>query len=76
MTDADLSDIERKAIAFLASGRGRTCNEVGEHLWGEQGYHGSACSCPFARPAGRLLHKLKRLGKATQIFGKDRVLWF
>jgi hypothetical protein len=36
-------------------------NEIGIRVWGER-YHGSACSAPWARPAGRILNRLRKAG--------------
>jgi hypothetical protein len=41
-------------------------NELGAELWADRtsayGYRGSNCSAPFARPAGKLLRSLAKLG--------------
>lgn len=57
----ELTETESKAIAVLAV-RPETCASLGWRLWGEGGYRGSACSCPYARPAGRILASLRRKG--------------
>ncbi len=49
-----------------------TCSQLGSMLWGRPSRKPSA----FARPAGKLLHHMKRAGLVTQYFdGKHFFLW-
>lgn len=68
-----LSLVERKALETLADGP-LSCTELGERLFS------SACQSnpprqAFARPAGKLLHRLQRLGLTDYRWygrGRDR----
>lgn len=61
-----------------------SCANMGAELW--QGGRGAGlppinhrrygnCSCPFARPAGKLIARLVRLGHARPARAKDRRLY-
>jgi len=39
-----------------------SCANLGDYLWGINGKGGSNCSCPFARPAGKVIAGLVKLG--------------
>lgn len=53
----------------------RRPNNLGTCIWGEGGYRGSACSAPYARPAGRLLNRLDKLGLAYRVHRGDDWGW-
>lgn len=65
-----LTEAQRRGLETLARLNKRyplvRTNQFGEEMWADRtcanGYHGSNCSAPFARPAGRLLAALKRHG--------------
>ncbi len=49
-----------------------TCTQVGAMLWGREGRKWQA----YARPGGKILHHMKRLGLVTQYYdGRHFFLW-
>jgi hypothetical protein len=61
-----LTEAQRKVLAVLGDqplGPGH----IGDEVWGENGYRGSACSAPYARVAGKVLNSLKAKGLAEWI---------
>jgi hypothetical protein len=72
VVDVMLRPTDRRALVILKK-RGRmTCARLGEELWGRA--MGSS-SCPFARPAGRVLHRLLSLGLVYRESGSHHTLW-
>ena len=66
-----MTNIEKEALEHLAR-RPRTCSEIGSLLWGRPHRKPQA----FARPGGRLLHRMKREGLVTQYYdGRHFFLW-
>lgn len=63
---------DEAVLALLATGN-MTCTEVGETMWGRRGKGRQS----YARPAGKVLHRLKRLGKVVCTFdpARDRHTW-
>jgi hypothetical protein len=51
----------RRILEMLATGP-KSCTEIGEELWSKRSCNRQS----FARPAGKLLHRLKRLGLVEQ----------
>lgn len=70
-----LTDIEKRALAYLATGP-KVCSDLGAHLWYGVRTHGGGSSNPFSRPAGRLLHRLERLGLVRKVWNESgRIAW-
>jgi hypothetical protein len=70
-----LTHIEKRALAFLATGP-KTCNDLGSELWYGVRTHGGGSSNPFSRPAGRLLHRLLRMGLVRKKWNESgRLVW-
>lgn len=70
-----LTPVEKRALAYLASGP-KTCNDLGSHLWYGVKTHGGSSSNPFSRPAGRLLHRLLRMGLVKKVWNESgRLAW-
>jgi len=64
-TRKTISDAQRKVLDVLARNSERLLGPgyVGDEVWGpEESRHGSNCSAPFARVAGKMLKSLKALG--------------
>lgn len=65
-----LSSIQVRALRALSETDAKGPAEIGRILWSKpelhNGYHGSICSAPYARPAGRVLNSLRRLGLADR----------
>ena len=61
-----------RAVAMLRQHGPSTCSQLGEYLWGRSGKSGSA---PYARAAGRVLHRLERAGRVAKIYDHHRTLW-
>lgn len=58
---------DRRALAILVSMTGLVRPQFfGELLWKRQ-YRGSNCSAPYARPAGRVLNRLRDQGFAEWV---------
>lgn len=62
-----MTDIEKRALAVLAAATNREQllgpNFVGDQLWGANSARRSGnCSAPYARPAGKLLNRLRDRG--------------
>lgn len=61
----------RKVIEEL-KGKPRTCTEIGSLLWGKPYRKWQA----YARPGGRILHRMKRMGLVEQYYdGRHFMLW-
>lgn len=59
MVTGQLTDIEARALVIIARSP-TTCASLGDQLW-HKGGRGN-CSCPFARPAGVVVKRLKARG--------------
>jgi hypothetical protein len=68
-----LGEADKRALAILRRGGAMTCARLGEALWGRTGK--GNCSCPWARPAGKLLHRLRRLGLVRREATEHHTLW-
>lgn len=62
----------KKAIRFLRL-RDMTCSNLGVSMWG----NGMRMPQSYARPAGKLLHRMKREGLVEQYYSKfdQHFLW-
>lgn len=56
-----MTEIEKRALVILARGP-TTCAVLGSELWANAHPGAGNCSCPFARPAGSLIKKLRARG--------------
>ena len=59
---------DERALEVLRRENGRLVGPgyVGSELWGER-QRGGNCSCPWARPAGKVLKRLERAGLAEWV---------
>ena len=64
----DLSAIEARALGVIVLHGEITCANLGDLLW-HKGGRGN-CSCPFARPAGLVIKRLRKLG-LVDLFLRD-----
>jgi hypothetical protein len=66
-----LTTVERRAVEImgrLRSGESISCTTLGEQLWPTR----RSGTCPCARPAGSVLHRLRRLGLVIRVIGEYR----
>jgi len=56
----DLSKSEARALLAVVKYVALTCANLGAELWGKRGR--ANCSCPWARPAGAVIKKLRARG--------------
>jgi hypothetical protein len=68
-----LGEADQRALAILRERGPLPCSQLGEALWGRRG--AGNCSCPWARPAGRLLHRLLKLGLVHRTHDAHFTLW-
>lgn len=61
-----LTPTEKRAMAYLYR-EPASCASLGELLWGRRGL--SNCSCPWARPAGKVLAGLHKRGLVEREVG-------
>lgn len=68
----DLSNVEREMLALLTAAPQR-CTGLGEQLWyhGRGSTAGGRSTCAWARPAGKVLHRLKARGLARHVSGRN-----
>jgi len=59
-----LSTSEARALLFIVKHVHTTCANLGYELWGKPGR--GNCSCPWARPAGVVIKKLRARGFVDQ----------
>ncbi len=59
-TVTKLSESEAKALIYVIKYGSITCANLGQELWGKPGR--GNCSCPWARPAGAVIKKLRARG--------------
>lgn len=66
---------DARALALLCSQPGliRT-GAFGEYLWAGRDRRAGNCSCPWARPAAKVLNRLSRAGLAEFVV-RDRGYW-
>jgi len=59
-----LSLIEARVLLVVVKNNGITCANLGAELWGSERHsgRGSNCSCPWARPAGKVMGRLRSKG--------------
>ena len=63
MTTVDLTPIDAEALAIIVKRGPISCANLGDALWyGKTERRYGNCSCPFARPAGKVVARLRRLG--------------
>jgi hypothetical protein len=72
---SDLTPTEVKALVVIGKHIFISCANLGAMLWGEDGYHGSNCSCPYARPAGRVVKSLLAKGLVQRRTDPDHILY-
>jgi hypothetical protein len=71
-----MTDTDRRALALLCSCASLVGpQQFGELLWPEGRYRGSACSAPYARPAGRVLNRLRDQGLAEWVSERENWGW-
>jgi hypothetical protein len=67
-----LTTADVRALRLLAAFKSLVRpGHFGDSLWPGR-YRGSACSCPFARPAGKVLNRLKTAGVAHYVYRSRR----
>ena len=71
ITGVKITDTERKALELLRQMRSLTCTELGEEMWGTRYRVQQA----YARPAGKVLHGLKRRGLVDKFPCKHCIYW-
>ena len=69
----EVSEIELRAIALLRKHGPMTCATLGSLLWPE--IRRGNCSCPMARPAGSLLHRLRKRGLVERRPEEHHIMW-
>ena len=63
-----MTDTDRRALALLVTIDFLVGPQAfGERLWPDHRYRGSSCSAPFARPAGKVLNRLRDQGFAEWV---------
>ena len=68
-----LSNSDLAALKRLREVGTTTCARFGDMLWGSN--RAGNCSCPWARPAGKVLRRLERAGYATRVSHTEKNLW-
>jgi hypothetical protein len=61
---ATSEDLEGRALEYLRKHGPVSCASLGDVLWGKPGR--GNCSCPWARPAGALLHRMLKRNLVTR----------
>ena len=59
-----LSDLDARALLIVVKNNWITCARLGDQLWGKPGR--GNCSCPWARPAGVVVKRLRKRGLVEQ----------
>jgi len=70
-----LTEIEARALACIRDfGRPVSAANLGDMVWrkGPQDRRYGNCSCPFARPAGKVLKRLREMGLTELVSTNDR----
>ncbi|MBV8722465.1 MAG: winged helix-turn-helix transcriptional regulator [Candidatus Eremiobacteraeota bacterium] len=67
-----MTPIEARALRLIIKHGPITCANLGDHLWPDKP-RPSSCSCPFARPAGAVVKRLKARGLVERDYS-SRVL--
>lgn len=70
----DLPSTQIRALAMVIRLGRTTCAILGDQLW-HKGGRGN-CSCPFARPAGAVIAKLRKRGLVERCSDSNEVLTF
>jgi hypothetical protein len=65
------AELEERVLVYLRQHGPQTCSNLGAALWGNN--HRKPQS--FARPAGKILHKLLRAGLVRKIHDPYHILW-
>jgi hypothetical protein len=75
MATKSLTESEAKALLYLVKRVYGTCAMLGEHLWHKPGR--GNCSCPWARPAGGVIKRLRARGfvQRKRISGDPRTFY-
>ena len=58
----EYTEAELKFMAVMAENGPSRCAWLGERMWGADSHGAVNCSCPFARPAGKMIKRLRQLG--------------
>ncbi len=75
MNPPHLTDVERRALEAIRNfGRPVSAANLGDMVWrrGPSDRRFGNCSCPFARPAGKVLKRLRELGLTELVPANDR----
>lgn len=75
MKPPKLTEIERRALECMREwGRPVSAANLGDNVWrrGPQDRRYGNCSCPFARPAGKVLKRLRELGLTELVSAEGR----
>jgi len=80
MSEHPLTAADERALLLLVEQKGLVGpGYFGGLLWDDpslvSGYHGSNCSCPYARPAGKVLNRLKARGLAEWVHERGSWGW-
>lgn len=68
----DLTQSDVRALRLLCTMKALVRpGHFGDLLWPGR-YRGSSCSCPFARPAGKVLNRLRAAGCAVYVVRSRR----
>lgn len=72
-----LSQVEARALLATVKYVWITCANLGAELWGKDFAVAGNCSCPFARPAGGVVKRLRALGLVERhyVAGDPRTLY-
>lgn len=76
--DCATPPVDERAIGILAAKGEMTCQQLGEHLWGRKAdgsWRRKAGTAPYARAAGRVLHRLLRARRVFQRSDGHHTLW-
>jgi hypothetical protein len=69
--------IDERAVALLRAHGPMTCSWLGDLLWADQSPSGRGRpgTAPYARAAGRMLHRLLRAGRVCKTSDGHHTLW-
>lgn len=56
-----MTEIDARALAIIVKRGPISCANLGDELWNRRRSAGN-CSCPYARPAGKVVKRLRELG--------------
>lgn len=76
MTSVPLTEIEARVLLAIAKYGPVSCANLGDELWSTKRVGGN-CSCPYARPAGAVVKKLRQRGFVERhwVSGDPRTLY-